>query len=134
MNEDVRTKIDELFGDLGLDFGTDCQDTSEDMLLRSAKVAKLDKRREAHLLNYMHKKKDCHELLDIKNINTRDRAAPLFETIIPKCEKYRNSVLYNGAVKWNALPVKIRNKGSYNSFKTLPKKKQRNIVIFSIYS
>ena len=47
------------------------QDTPEDMLLNSAKVAKLDKRREAHFLNYMYKKKNCHELLDIKQINTR---------------------------------------------------------------
>ena len=92
------------------------------MLLRNAKVAKLFDRREAHLLNYMFKKKDCIELLDIKNVNTRARAAPLFKTIIPKCEKYKHSVFYNGAVKWNSLPVKIRNIGSYNSFKSLQKK------------
>ena len=41
---------------------------------------------------------------------------------INKCEKYKNNVLHNGAVKWNALPVKIRNIGSYNSFKTFQKK------------
>ena len=97
------------------------QNTLEEMLLRDAKVAKLNDRREAHLLNYMYKKKDCIELLDIKNVNTRARAAPLFKTIIPKCEKYKHSVFYYGAIKWNSLPVKIRNIGTYNSFKSLQK-------------
>ena len=97
------------------------QNTPEDMLLRSAKVAKLIDRREAHLLNFMYRKKDCIALLDIKKVNTRARAAPLFKTIIPKCEKYKQSVFYNGAIKWNSLPVKTRNIGSYNSFKSLQK-------------
>ena len=98
------------------------QNIPEEMLLRDAKVAKLNDRREAHLLNYMYKKKDCIELLDIKKVNTRARAAPLFKTIIPKCEKYKHSVFYYGAIKWNSLPVKTRNIGTYNSFKSLQKK------------
>ena len=102
------------------------QNIPEEMLLRDAKVAKLDNRREAHLLNYMYKKKDCIELLDIKKINTRARAAPLFKTIIPKCEKYKHSVFYHGAIKWNSLPVKIRNISTYNSFKLLQKKNMLN--------
>ena len=102
------------------------QNIPEEMLLRDAKVAKLNDRREAHLLNYMYKKKDCIELLDIKKINTRARAAPLFKTIIPKCEKYKHSVFYYGAIKWNSLPVKIRNIGTYNSFQSLQKKNMLN--------
>ena len=99
----------------------------DDILLVSAKLAKLDKRRDAHLLNYMYKRKECIELLDIKNINTRARAAPLFKTIIPKCEKYKNSALYLGAIRWNSLPVNIRNIGTYNSFKNLQK---RDMMIY----
>ena len=91
-------------------------DIPEDILLRSTNIAKLDKRRDAHLLNFMFKKKNRMELLDIKPINTRSRAAPLFKTIIPKCEKYKNSVFYNGAVQWNNLPVKIGNIETYDSF------------------
>ena len=75
------------------------EDIPHDILLYNAKVAKLNRRRDAHLLNFMYKMKDCVQLLDIKNINTRARAAPLFKTIIPKCEKDKNSVLYNGAMK-----------------------------------
>ena len=63
----------------------------------------------------MYKKKDCIELLHIKKVNTRARAAPLFKTIIPKCKKYKNSVLYNGAVRWNSLPVNIRDISYYES-------------------
>ena len=85
------------------------------MLLHSTKEAKLDKRRAAHLLNYMYKKKDCIYLLHIKKVNTRACAAPLFKTIIPKCKKYKNSVLYNGATRWNSLPVNIRNISYYES-------------------
>ena len=97
-------------------------DTPENILLRSTNIAKLDKRRDSHLLNYMFKKKDCIGLLDIKRVNTRAHAAPLFKTIIPKCEKYKNCVFYKGAISWNSLPVNVRNIDSYDSFKTLQKK------------
>ena len=97
-------------------------DISDDVLLKNAKVAKLDNRRDAHLLNSMYKKKECIELLDIKAVNTRARAAPLFKTKIPKCEKYKNSVFFKGATKWNSLPTKARNIDSYDSFKNLQKK------------
>ena len=70
----------------------------------------------------MFKKKTCIELLDVKQIRTRARDAPLFRTIIPKCEKYKNSVFYKGAIRWNSLPVNIRNIDTYDSFKTLQKK------------
>ena len=97
-------------------------DMPENILLKSCSTALLEKRRYAHLMNFMYKKKSCTELLDIKTVNTRARAAPLFKTIIPKCQKYKNSVFYNGAIKWNSLPVNIRNTETYNSFKLIQKK------------
>ena len=66
-------------------------DVPENILLTSADVAHLGRRREAHILNYMYKNKEKEELLDIKNVNTRCRVAPLFKTVIPSCEKYKNS-------------------------------------------
>ena len=98
----------------------------ENILLNSAGVAKLCQRRNAHLLNYMYKKKECIEMLDIKNVNTRARKAPIFKTIIPSCEKYKNSVLYKGAIKWNSLPAEVRNTDTYDSFKNLQK---RNMLL-----
>ena len=48
--------------------------------------------------------------------------APLFKTVIPSCEKYKNSALYHGAILWNMLPVNIRNIDSFDSFKAHQKK------------
>ena len=62
-------------------------DVQENGLLTSADVAYLGRRREAHILNYMYKNKAKEELLDIKDVDTRSRAAPLFKTVIPNCEK-----------------------------------------------
>ena len=67
------------------------EDVPENILLKSTNIAFLDKRRYAHLLNYMYTKKTCIDLLVIKDVNTRARAAPLFKTIIPKCEKYTST-------------------------------------------
>ena len=41
-------------------------DVPENILLTSADVAHLGRRREAHILNYMYKNKEKEELLDIK--------------------------------------------------------------------
>ena len=92
------------------------------LLLTSADVAHLGRRREAHILNYMYKNKEKEELLDIKNVNTRSRVAPLFKTVIPSCEKYKNSAIYDGAILWNMLPVNIGNIDSFDSFKAHQKK------------
>ena len=43
------------------------------------------------------------------DIATRARDAPLFRTMIPKCEAYKRSVSYNGAIEWNGLSVDLRN-------------------------
>ena len=100
-------------------------DVPENILLTSADVAHLVRRGEAHILNYMYKNKEKEELLDIKNVNTRSRVAPLFKTVIPSCEKYKNSALYHGAILWNMLPVNIRKMDSFDSFKTHQKKAMR---------
>ena len=97
-------------------------DVPENILLTSADVAHLGRRREAHILNYMYKNKEKEELLDMKNVNTRSRVAPLFKTVIPSCEKYKNSALYHGAILWNMLTVNIRNIDSFDSFKAHQKK------------
>ena len=46
----------------------------------------------------------------------------LFKTVIPSCEKYKNSALYHGAILWNLLSVNIRNIDSFDSFKAHQKK------------
>ena len=56
----------------------------------------------------MYKNKDKEELLYIKNVNTRSRAAPLFKMVVPSCEKYKHSASYHGAISWTLLPVNIK--------------------------
>ena len=98
-------------------------DVPENILLTSADVAHLGRRREAHILNYMYKNKEKEELLDIKNVNTRSRGAPLFKTVIPSCEKYK-AVLYTMVLFYGIylIPVNIRNIDSFDSFKAHQKK------------
>ena len=83
--------------------------TSTDYVHERTKVPKLENRRKVHLRNYMFQMKTHVDLLCSSDIGTRSRDAPLFTTKIPKCEAYKRSVLYNGAVEWNSLSVELRN-------------------------
>ena len=69
---------------------------------------------------YLRKSRD--ELLNVREIRTRAHDAPLFEMGIPRCEAYKRSVGYSGAVEWNNLPPPVRNTGSYLAFKYTQKK------------
>ena len=89
-------------------------------------ICSLNAGSEAHTLNYVYKNNEKEEFLDIKNVNTRSRAAPLFKTVIPSCQKYKNSALYHSAILWNLLPVNIRNMDSFDSFKAHQKKVMKN--------
>ena len=76
--------------------------TPLEILHRSAQIPLLQVRRVVHLRNVMFKMKS-----NVKHLNMRD--APVFELIIPTCEKYKNNVFYNGAVLWNNLSVETGN-------------------------
>ena len=67
------------------------------LLLATADFAYLDRKREPHILNFMYKNKEKEELMDIKNVYTRSRAALLFKMVIPSCVKYKNGTLYHSA-------------------------------------
>ena len=78
-------------------------------------------RREAHLLNFMYNRKSNRSLLNNREIRTRAHDAPLFEVTIPRCEAFKRSVGYFGAVKWNELPPATRNIHNYSEFKQFQK-------------
>ena len=84
---------------------------------RLAKVPMLRDRREAHVLNFMYKRKSNVSLLNNREIRTRAHDAPLFEVIVPRCEAFKRSVGYSGAICWNNLAPNIRNIISYGEFK-----------------
>ena len=55
-------------------------------------------------------------------IRTRAHDAPLFNVKIPRCEAFKRSIGYAGAVAWNDLSPVARNTDSYLAFKLLQKK------------
>ena len=75
-------------------------------------IARLDLRRKMHLILYMYKQKR-----NISIINTRDvcsaHDAVLFLFMRSNSEKYKNNVLFKGAVLWNALSVEERKIQTY---------------------
>ena len=82
-----------------------------------AKVPFLKDRREAHVCNFMYKRKNNVTLLNNREIRTRAHDAPLFNVPIPRCEAFKRSVSFHGSSSWNNLSVKIRNTENYSAFK-----------------
>ena len=58
----------------------------------------------------------------MREFRTRAHDAPLFDIKIPRCESFKRSIGYAGAVEWNSLTPEIRNTGSYVAFKYAQKK------------
>ena len=71
---------------------------------------------------FMYKQKHNDLIIDRRNINTRAHDAPIFQTKHPQNEKYKRNIYYNGAIRWNSLPVDDRNILEYNVFKCKRKK------------
>ena len=90
---------------------------------KQASCAFLAPRREAHLCNFMYKRQMKNELLDIRDIRTRQHDAPLFIVPFPNKELYKRSIQYAGSVLWNSLPATTRATDNYLVFKTLQKRK-----------
>ena len=94
----------------------------KEILHQSAQLATLEKRRDAHLLNFMYKNKNNIDYINNRNIRTRLHDAPVFLTTKPTCEKYKWNVFYNGAIQWNNLDIKTRNIETYDKFKSVQKR------------
>ena len=90
---------------------------SSDEAHKIAKVPFLKDRRKAHVLNFMYKRKGDVSLLNNREIRTRAHDAPLFKVSVPRCEAFKRSVGYFGAVAWNDLTPNVRNVISYGEFK-----------------
>ena len=70
----------------------------------------------------MYTRKAKGELLNRREIRTRAHDGPLFTVKIPRCEAFKRSVGYAGAVRWNDLTPTIRNTNTYKEFKQLQRK------------
>ena len=95
---------------------------STDAAHKIANVPFLKDRRAAHILNFMYSRKTKEKLLNKREIQTRAHDAPLFAVTVPRCEAFKRSVGYSGAIRWNELPPRIRNRNTYKQFKLSQKK------------
>ena len=100
---------------------------SKDQLNNDCNIVRLEKRRDVHLLLFMHKQSHINELLKQSNVRTRLHTAPVFKTYKPNNEKARQNVLYRGANVWNLLPPLDRNL-NFNEFKAKVKRDRFTIV------
>ena len=82
-----------------------------------SQLARLDLRRKMHLILYMYKQKSNHAIVNARNVQTRAHDAILFTTDRPNSEKYKNNVLYKGAVIWNSQSTQERNIQTYELLK-----------------
>ena len=89
---------------------------------REAKCAYLEVRRKVHTCNFMYKRQAKLNLLDLRDIHTRQHDAPLFKVPHPNNEAFKRSVLYYGANTWNNLPTATRLIRDYLPFKAHQKK------------
>ena len=94
---------------------------NEDNMHTSANLAFLEKRRNAHILNFMYKRKDHETYLDNRALPTRAFQAPKFT--IPKynIKQYTQSLLYKGSTLWNQLPNDVKNIDTFLALKNKTK-------------
>ena len=90
---------------------------SKNQLCDDCDIVPLEKRRDVHLLLFMHKQSHKTELLKKIKARTRLHDAPVFMTYKPSNEKARQNVLYRGANAWNLLSSSERN-CNFNDFKS----------------
>ena len=69
----------------------------------------LKDRREAHVCNFMFKRRNKVRLLNRREIRTRAHDVPLFDVPIPRCEAFKRSVSFHGSATWNELGADVRN-------------------------
>ena len=84
---------------------------------QEAEISSLRARRQMHIVNFMFKQKNNDEIINKREVFTRAHDAVLFLTIKPKNETTKKSLLYRGALLWNALHPNIRNIDLYEEFK-----------------
>ena len=94
-----------------------------------SKVPYLVRRREAHLLNFMHKRKNHIHYQVARPRNTRLFEAVIVNEVRANKKAVERSVYCKGARAWNALPASIRNIQTYDAFKA----NRRTWLLQSVY-
>ena len=95
------------FRGLRICMGNDIVYTKDELCLE-CRVSTLSKRRDLHLLLFMHEQSSDQDLLKPRRANTIDYIR-FFLRYKPSNEKVRLNVLYGGSLLWNDLPAERRN-------------------------
>ena len=94
-----------------------------DLLHLEAKVAKLEPRRTCHLTNFVHQRAQDPKYVRVIDRQLRRFEAPIMTEIVVNNNSFGRSVLCQGAIYWNLLPVNERNIQDYGKFKQVQKNK-----------
>ena len=86
------------------------------------KLPKLEKRRICHVNNFMYNRNANIEENSENNIQTRSKSSKKFIVNKPNIEAHKRSIIYSGAMKWNALKNETKNIQIYEAFKYHQKK------------
>ena len=81
------------------------------------KLPKLEKRRKCHINNFMYRRNINVENTNDDEIQTRSKSAKKFIVNKPNLEAYKRSIIYSGAITWNALKTETKNIEIYDAFK-----------------
>ena len=97
-----------------------------DLLHTDAGVPKLDKRRICHIVNFVYPRSRDPDYVRVVNRNLRNFDTPVLLEIIPNNTTFTRSIVYQGAVHWNAILANERNVPDYKYFKRVQKQKLYN--------
>ena len=85
---------------------------SVDEMHEKAKVQHLEQRREIHLLSLMFGRSFQTEYASNINRRTRQSQGRTLDVPQPRTNKLKKAPVYNGSVKWNSLPLWVRDTNS----------------------
>ena len=94
-----------------------------DLIHTEANVAKLDARRTCHIINFIYYRSRLPQYIRNVDRQLRRYDAPIMIEHVSNNHTFDRSILYQGAIHWNNLPVIERNIENYDIFKSLQKKR-----------
>lgn len=80
-------------------------------------ILNVENHRIRHLLTYMHSIVQVSNLIDHRQLTTRQHDGPVFRTILPGSTWFKKSFLYQGISRWNNLPPNLRSIIDHDQFK-----------------
>ena len=97
-----------------------------DLIHHEAKVPKLEPRRACHITNFVYQRAHDPKYVRVIERQLRRFNAPILTEIAANNSTFSRSILFQGALHWNSLPINERNIQEYNSFKRVQKSKLIN--------